>query len=102
MLVFEWDDANIRHLAEHEITPEEAEQAMLNRPIDLPAQLRNLEKRFVQVGETEAGRILVVVTTQRRGRVRVVTAFPANRSVRRRLMERRDYGEAGSRSDIRD
>jgi uncharacterized DUF497 family protein len=36
----------------------------------------------MQVGETDAGRILVVVTTFREGRVRVVTAFPAKKKIR--------------------
>jgi len=95
MLVFEWDDANRRHMAEHGAAPEEAEQVLLNEPIDLPAQMRSGEERSVQVGETDEGRILMVVTTWRGGRVRVVTAFPGNRTTRRKYMERRDYGETG-------
>lgn len=34
-LDFEWDNANISHVAEHEVEPEEAEQVILNRPVDL-------------------------------------------------------------------
>lgn len=32
---FEWDDANIAHIAEHDVTPEESEQALLNDPLEL-------------------------------------------------------------------
>jgi uncharacterized DUF497 family protein len=40
---------------------------------------RSGERRFADVGETESGRLLVVAWTWRRGKVRVVTAFPAKR-----------------------
>jgi len=32
---FDWDEANIAHLARHTVTPEEAEQVMLSDPVDL-------------------------------------------------------------------
>jgi uncharacterized DUF497 family protein len=80
--VFVWDEANLSHVAEHGIGPEEAEQVVLNEPFDLEFQLRSGEERTVQVGETDAGRILVVVTTWRDGKVRVVTAFPAKKKIR--------------------
>jgi uncharacterized DUF497 family protein len=97
MFDFDWDDANRAHLAEHNVTPDEAEQVMLNDPLDLPAQIRDEEERSVQIGETDNGRILLVITTWRRNKLRVVTAFPPNRTMRRKYMERRDYGEAGSK-----
>ena len=31
---FEWDEANIGHLARHSVLPEEAEQVILNDPVD--------------------------------------------------------------------
>jgi len=33
--VFDWNDENREHIAKHRVTPEEAEQAVLNDPIDL-------------------------------------------------------------------
>ncbi len=36
----------------------------------------------MQIGATRSGRILVVITTLRGGKTRVVTAFPANRAYR--------------------
>jgi hypothetical protein len=50
---FNWDERNIGHLALREIPPAEAEQVILNRPIDLDSYLRNGEIRTVQVGETD-------------------------------------------------
>jgi uncharacterized DUF497 family protein len=72
---FEWDDANIEHIARHGITPEEAEQAMLNGPVEIDYQIMDGEERFVAVGMTRAGRFLTIVWTDRDGHVRVVTAF---------------------------
>ena len=62
---WDWDEENIGHLAGHPIAPAEAEQVIMNRPVDLEAQLRNGEKRVAQVGETDAGRVLVVISTWR-------------------------------------
>jgi uncharacterized DUF497 family protein len=79
---FSWDEANRNHIAEHAVSPEEAEQVVLNEPLDLEVQIRGGEERTLQVGETDAGRILIVVTTWRGAKVRVVTAFPANKRLR--------------------
>ena len=59
---FDWDDANRSHIAQHGIKPDEAEQVISNRPVDTKVQFRGGEERYLQVGETDAGRILVVVT----------------------------------------
>jgi hypothetical protein len=32
---FDWDEANIGHVARHSVLPEEAEQVILNDPVDL-------------------------------------------------------------------
>jgi uncharacterized DUF497 family protein len=77
--VFDWDDANIAHIARHNITPAEAEAVLLADPYDLDYQVRNGEERVEQIGATGAGRILAVVTTVRRGKTRVVTAYPATK-----------------------
>ena len=79
---FDWDNGNIDHIALHDVTPEEAEQVIENDPIDAGAVLRNGEMRTVNLGETDAGRVLVVVVTERGGMCRVVTARPADRKER--------------------
>jgi len=79
---FDWDQANIHHVAEHGVSPAEAEQVVLNAPFDLELQTRSGEERTVQVGATDVGRILVVVTTWREGKVRVITAFPEEKDSR--------------------
>ncbi len=74
---FLWDEANISHIARHNVSPEEAEQVILNDPIDLPTQFINGEPRHPQVGETNDGRILVVISTQQQDDERIVTAWDA-------------------------
>jgi hypothetical protein len=32
---FDWDEANMRHIARHGVTPEEAEEAVTNDPLEL-------------------------------------------------------------------
>jgi uncharacterized protein len=72
---FDWDEANIGHVARHGVLPEEAEQVISNNPVDLGVELVEAEERYLNLGATVHGRILLVVTTWREDRVRVVTAF---------------------------
>lgn len=79
---FDWDEHNRQHIAEHRVTPAEAEQVILNDPIDLTMQVEDGEERIVQVGSTDKNRILIVVTTWREEKIRVVTAYPAPKQLR--------------------
>ena len=86
---FDWDEANIRHLARHGVLPQEAEQVILNDPVDLGMKMVPGEERYLNLGATERGRILLVVTTWRGHRVRVITAFePIKRLVQFYYQER--------------
>ena len=58
-----------------ESLPEEAEQVILNDPVDLGMEIVEGEERYLTLGATVQGRVLLVVTTWREDRVRVVTAF---------------------------
>jgi uncharacterized DUF497 family protein len=79
--LFEWDDANILHLAEHGVAPEEAEDVILGDPLEFGFEVVDGEARWAFVGETSELRILRVVISVRGGRMRVVTAFkPSARS----------------------
>ena len=79
---FDWDDANTRHIALHKVIPEEAEQVIRNRPFDIPAVYRSGEVRTANLGETDTGRVLFVVITERDGLYRVVTARDAHKTER--------------------
>ncbi|KAA6461198.1 BrnT family toxin [Acidobacteria bacterium AB60] len=73
---FDWDDANILHLAEHQVSPEEAEEVVLGDPMELQfAKSAQGEDRWEYLGETVPGRFLLVVISMRGEKVRVVTAY---------------------------
>ncbi|MFN0168186.1 MAG: BrnT family toxin [Bryobacteraceae bacterium] len=72
---FDWDNANIGHVARHGVLPEEAEHVILNDPVDLGLEIIEGEERYLNLGATANGRVLLVVTTWREDRVRIVTAF---------------------------
>lgn len=82
---FDWDDANVEHIADHSVTPTEAEDAILD-PARLFTADRSTptERRRGVIGATDAGRILFVSYTIRRGAYRVVTAFDASNAQKRR------------------
>jgi uncharacterized DUF497 family protein len=79
--LFDWDDANIGHIAEHDVTPEEAEEVILGDPLDSDFDTVNREERWSYLGETTDGRILRVWLTLRGQKMRVVTAFEPSRSL---------------------
>ncbi len=57
-LSFDWDEGNERHIAQHEVTPAEAEEALRGRPLDIELQIAeesNGEERLLQLGQTKAG-----------------------------------------------
>jgi uncharacterized DUF497 family protein len=83
--MFEWDRNNLRKVRAHRIESEEAEQALLNDPTAIYEQYVEGELRFVYYGETDTGRLLAVVATERGAHVRVVTAYDLDAG------QRRDY-----------
>ena len=83
MVLFDWDDENRTHIAAHSVSCAEAEQVINNEPFDLEFETVNDEERFAQLGETNAGRILVVVSTWRETLIRVITAFDASKVMKR-------------------
>ena len=78
-VTFDWDAANIQHLARHGVKPKEAEQAVLIDPLVAGVQSHETEDRILCFGRTASGRLLTVLYTERRGRIRVVTAYPMSR-----------------------
>jgi uncharacterized DUF497 family protein len=92
-----WDEANIAHIAEHDVLPSETEEVITSNPLDLGQRTRNGEDRLMQIGPTLSGRVLVVITTLRGVKTRVVTAFPASRAYRAFYLaqkDRIDHGKA--------
>jgi uncharacterized protein len=75
-MVFDWDSANVEHIARHRITPNECEEAYRNGPMVIERQRRKRERRRLCLGETNRGRLLTFVVIERSGKIRFVTAYP--------------------------
>ena len=91
--MFDWDRSNLRKIRAHQIKREEAEQALFNDPIPVYEQDVEGERRFVYYGETDAGRLLALIVTERGDNIRVVTAYDLDAGQRRDYLERRAQGE---------
>jgi uncharacterized DUF497 family protein len=92
---FIWDNANRAHLARHGVSPEEAEQVIQNEPLDLDFQVVDGEIRNPQIGETDAGRILTVISTEHGDDERVVTAWDATKTDKAVYLQYRSYRTGG-------
>jgi uncharacterized protein len=81
---YDWDEHNEGHLAAHRIEPAEAEEVLSNDPVHVETRTdaRSGEERVLELGHTNAGRILFVAWTPRGKLKRPVTAFDANRKTR--------------------
>ena len=90
--MFEWDRNNLRKIQAHRIKREEAEQALLNDPMPIYEQDIEGELRVVYYGETNAGRLLAVILTERRDVLRVVTAYDLDAGQKRDYLRRRAQG----------
>jgi uncharacterized DUF497 family protein len=100
--MFNWTADNLNHIRKHGVEPEEVEQVILNGPFDLGYAARNSEDRFVQLGETNAGRILRIVSTMRGTKIRPITAYDVKKSVRQKYAiwkRKRDEKEATNIDD---
>lgn len=73
---FDWDAANVDHITRHGVTVEECEEAYQNGPMVIEHQRRKHERRRLCLGEATKGRLLTFVVTERKGKIRFVTAFP--------------------------
>lgn len=81
---FDWDVANIAHIAAHDVTPLEVEQTTTRPYITIPATSIKGESRWKLFGTSDAERYLVVVFTIRKNRFRAVTAYTMNEAERRK------------------
>jgi uncharacterized DUF497 family protein len=87
--MFDWDEHNLRKIRAHRIKREEVEQALSNDPILIYQQEGEGEPRYVYYGETNIGRLLAVVMTERKGRIRMVTAYDLDAGQKRDYLTRR-------------
>lgn len=91
--MFEWDPNNLRKIRAHRIMPEEVEEALLNAPIPIYEHDIGGEPRYVYCRETNSGRLLAVIVTERGEQLRVVTAYDLDTAQKRDYLRRRMKGE---------
>ena len=77
---FDWDNHNERHLADHGVSRTDAEDVLSGNHVLLEFQMEDDEQRWLAVGATRAGRILVIVFAIRNDALRPITGWEADRS----------------------
>ncbi len=85
---FDWDGANLKKLAKHKVSQEEAESLFYVNPfIDEGAYEKKGEKRYRCLGTTQGGRYLASFFTIRNGLIRNISVRPM-RKIERSLYEK--------------
>ena len=79
---FEWDKANIEHIARHQVTPEEVEEVFAGQNIIK----RTRDGMYQAFGNTDDGRYLFVVFVRKKGMIRVITGRDMTRAERKYFM----------------
>jgi uncharacterized protein len=92
MAVFNWDQHNLKKIRAHRIKSVEVEEALSRDPILIYEQ-DAYEERYVYYGETKRSRLLAIVLTERKGRIRVITAYDLDAGQKRDYLKRRAEGE---------
>jgi uncharacterized protein len=82
---FDWDGGNREKNLKHGVHASECEQVFFNEPLVILDDPKNsvAENRFAAFGQTDMGRMLVVVYTPRGGLIRVISARDMNRRERK-------------------
>ncbi len=85
---FVWPQGRVDHIARHEVTPEEVEEACFGRPLVQRAKSEGKNPVYYILGETEAGRYLFCVVIQfPEGKGYTVTARPMADKEKRRYKQ---------------
>jgi uncharacterized protein len=82
---FDWDDGNRnKNWIKHKVSNSECEEIFFNLPLLVEADAKHsiLEKRYYVLGQTNQGRFLFIVFTERNKRIRVISARDMNRKER--------------------
>jgi uncharacterized protein len=91
-IIFEWDEDKAQiNLKKHKVSFEEASSVFAS-PLSLTIadpQHSDEEERFVTLGESNNGRLLVVCSTDRGEAVRIISARVATRGERKNYEEGR-------------
>jgi uncharacterized DUF497 family protein len=80
-LEFEWDKGNIGKNKKRKVGDSEAEEVFFdrNKIVFKDALHSGKELRFILIGKTKKGRLLYLVFTKRKSKIRIVSARDINR-----------------------
>ena len=85
---FEWDKGNInKNFNKHKVSNEEAEEVFTNEPIiEIEEGVKNniKEKRRLVLGISDKGKLLSIIFTIRKNKIRIISARPQSRKERRK------------------
>ena len=79
---FQWDKGNIdKNLLKHRVANEECEEVFFdeNKKLYKDELHSGKEARYILIGKTKLNRLLFIVFTQRRNKVRVISARDLNK-----------------------
>jgi uncharacterized DUF497 family protein len=93
MAVFDWDRNNLKKVKAHRLKVTEVEEALSRDPVLVYEQDAGSEVRYVYYGETQRGRLIAMVITEREGKIRVITAYDLDAGQKRDYLKRRARGE---------
>jgi uncharacterized DUF497 family protein len=88
---FEWDKANFnKSYQKHGTTPNETEEIFLDENLRAVKDIKHSqdEKRFTVLGKTFENKILFVVFTIRKDKIRVISARKANQKERNKYEQK--------------
>src|SRR3989344_8420673 len=79
---FEWDAGNIqKSFVKHEVSNEECEETFFDHNKEIQKDVLHSmdEKRYVLIGQTRKKRLLYIIFTLRKNKVRVISARDINK-----------------------
>lgn len=88
---FEWDKGNIdKSYHKRGITPNEAEQIFTDEDLQIEkdAKHQEVEKRYIAIGKNETEKVLFIIFTLRKHKIRVISVRLANQKERRLYEEK--------------
>lgn len=88
---FEWDKGNAdKSYQKHGITTNQAEEIFLDENLEIIKDIKHSqkEKRFIAVGKTFQNKVLFVIFTVKKDKIRIISARIANKKERDRYEQK--------------
>lgn len=81
VIEFEWGEANIAHIAKHNVIPNEAEEVFFDKNNAWNEDLKHskVEERYLIIGKTKGKRLLYQIFTVRGNKIRVISSRDINK-----------------------